>query len=466
VSHGRLASLYPRLPVLLQNVACSAYGWNEARHRLGSKLDRNLERLLESEWWPRGEIDSFQDERVAEIVRHAYEHVPYYRDAFRRAHLTPDDVRGVADLEKLPVLTKEAVRAHEAGFLSGLADRRRLVLRRTSGTTGTSLHLYASRDAAALQWAVWWRHRVRFGVRPGDWHANFTGKIVVPSEQEAPPYWRWNLPMRQIVLNMQHLTPAKIEPIVRFLDGRRLAFFAGYPSILHAFAASALERGLTLSSPPRVVTSGAENMHEFQRRDIVAVTGAIVTDQYGQTEACGNASHCERLVYHEDFEFGVLECVDPEPLPDGRVRGRIVCTGYANPDFPLIRYDTGDLGVWAPNGRRCECGRSSRVLVAVEGRVEDYVVTPEGRRIMRFDYLFKDARSVKECQVVQTDRRRLTLRIVRRDGYDGRDEAFLRDAVAEWISPRLEVDFDYVDEIAREPNGKFRAVKSTLDAGA
>ena len=203
-------------------------------------------------------------------------------------------------------------------------------------------------------------------------------------------------------------------------------------------------------------------MLDFQRRDLQTLTGATITDQYGQTEACGNASHCPELVYHEDFEFGVLECVDPEPLGDGRVRGRLICTGYANPDFPLIRYDTGDSAVWAPEGDVCACGRESAVLLEIEGRVEDYVLTPEGRRIMRFDYLFKDARNVSECQVVQHKPDEITLRVVRRDGYKLADEQQLRDEVAAWISPRMTVAFDYVDEIEREASGKFRAVNSLL----
>jgi phenylacetate-CoA ligase len=455
-------AVYPKLPVALQNVACAYYGWREARYRFGERLERPLLELLESEWLSRSEIDAFQDTRVARLVAHAYANVPFYRERMRGEGLTPADVRSRADLPKLPLLTKDDVRANERGLLSTGADRRRLVDRHTSGTTGKSLHLYASRHAVAFQWAVWWRHRTRFGLWPGEWHANFTGKLVVPPAQGAPPYWRWNPAMRQAVLNMQHLTRAKIEPIARFLDERAFAFWAGYPSILHAFALATLETGLSLEHPPRVITSGAEPMLDFQQRDLAEVTGATITGQYGQTEACGNASDCEHLVYHEDFEFGVLECVDPEPLPGGRVRGRLVCTGYANPDFPLIRYDTGDSAVWAPDDHSCACGRQSAVLLEIEGRVEDYVLTPEGRRIMRFDYLFKDARNVKECQVVQRVPAAITLRIVARNGYGSLDERQLRDLVAEWISPRLLVEFEYVDEIERDPSGKFRAVKSLL----
>ena len=401
-------------------------------------------------------------ERLRELIRHAYDTVPYYHDRMRELGLTPGDIRGRADLPKLPVLTKEDVRANYERMVSTSARKRDLVLRHTSGTTGQALRFYYSRSAVAQQWAVWWRHRRRFGVEWGALHANFTGKRVVPIAQEHPPYWRWNRPMRQALLNMQHLTAAKIRDVVDFLNSRDFVYYNGYPSVIHAMAASALEAGLTLTRPPRFVFTGAENMLEHQRRDIAALTGATLTDQYGFSEGCGNASHCTALAYHEDFEFGILECADAEPAADGRTAGRIVCTGFASPDTPLIRYEVGDIGVWEAPHRTCSCGRHSAILAAIDGRRDDYVVTPEGGRIMRFDYLFKNTHRIREAQVIQRELGAIVFRIVRRDGYSVGDERALREEVRQWISPTIAVSFEYTDEIPRPPNGKFRAVVSDL----
>jgi phenylacetate-CoA ligase len=211
-----------------------------------------------------------------------------------------------------------------------------------------------------------------------------------------------------------------------------------------------------------VVTTGAEPLYDFQHRQIAAFTGAVLTDQWGFSEGAANASQCEHFRYHEDPELGFIECVDPEPLPNGRVRGKLVCTGFTNRVFPFLRYEVGDSAVWETPTFRCKCGRESRALVSIDGRDEDYVVTPEGRRITRFDYLFKEAEHVKECQVVQAAPGEITLRIVRRPSYSAADERSLLSEVKQWISTSLQVNFEYVSEIAREPNGKFRAVKSLL----
>jgi phenylacetate-CoA ligase len=451
--------VYPRLPVFLQNAACWYYGTREARVRFGSEFEQRLRELLDSEKWSSSEIEEYQKEKLRQLIRHTYENVPYYRERWKALKLSPADIRSREDLPKLPVLTKEDVRQNFSRLVSEKASKHDLVFRHTSGTTGKALHFYVTNPAVAFQWAVWWRHRMRFGVQPGAWHANFTGKRVVPLDQRTPPFWRWNKPLHQALLTMHHLTPDKIASVIGFLNSQPFEFYSGYPSIIHMLAVHASAAGLTLKSPPHAVFTGAENMLDFQRRDIQKFTGAILTDQYGCSEGCGNASQCPEFVYHEDSEFGIMEGVELQP---GNRARSILCTGFACDAFPFIRYEVGDTGVWDEGGKRCSCGRESRALLRIEGRKDDYIITPEGARIMRFDYVFKDVMKVKEVQIVQEELGEITIRAVRREGYGTKDEAEIGREIARWISPTLKVRFEYVAKIEREANGKFRAVLSRL----
>ena len=453
--------VYPRLPVFLQSASCWYSGRKESRARFGPLFDRHLRELMDSEKWSAAEIEAFQDEQVRRLIRHAYDNVPFYGERWRSLGITPDDIRSRADLVKLPVLTKEEVRQNLDRLRSRTAIAGELVLKHTSGTTGKALHFYVSRRSIPFQWAVWWRHRLRFGVQPGGWHANFTGKRVVPLNQNRPPYWRWNRPMHQALLNMHHLTRGKVRSIVEFLDSHRFEYYSGYPSIVHMLAAMALAEGIVLTSKPRAIFTGAENVLDFQRRDIAEFSGAILTDQYGSSEGCGNASHCPQFVHHEDFEFCVLEGVERASRDPAHT---ILATGFASDVFPFIRYEVGDTAVWQPEGSACPCGRRSRALARIEGRMDDYVVTPEGARIMRFDYIFKDSLNVKEAQVVQQRPGEISVRLVRRAGYGLQDELDLRREFARCVSPALVLHFEYVSEIERERNGKFRAVVSDVDA--
>ena len=452
--------LYPHLPIFLQNAACWYYGHKESRLRFGQEFDAKLRFLVDSEKWSASEIHAYQNEQLRALIRHAYENVPYYRERWRALKISPVDIRCREDLAKLPVLTKEEIRQHAGKFVSQKTPKPKLFARHTSGTTGKALHFYMTKEAIAFQWAVWWRHRLRFGIAPGTWHANFSGQRVVPITQRKPPYWRWNRPARQVLVNMQSLVPDKIPAIIDLLNSQHFEFYSGYPSFIHMLACNAAQAGLTLSDPPRVIFTGAENMLDFQRRSIEAFTGATLTDHYGCTEACVNASRCPEFVYHEDFEFCIMEGVQRDP---GDAFKTIVCTGFACDAFPFIRYEVGDTATWQ-DGKHCACGRNSATLLRIDGRSDDYIVTPEGARIARLDYLFKDSLNVKEAQIIQDQPGGITIVLVRRPTYASKDEAKIRRDVQTWLSPLLDVTFQYVDEIPREANGKFRAVLSRLNA--
>jgi phenylacetate-CoA ligase len=267
--------------------------------------------------------------------------------------------------------------------------------------------------------------------------------------------------MHQALINMHHLTPQKIGAVVRFLNEHEFQFYSGYPSVAHAMAYTAMQCGLRLTAHPKYIITGAENVLDFQRRDLEAFTGATLTDQWGVSEGCGNASQCPEFAYHEDSEFCIIERVGGR-VTAGGIEAQMVCTGFANPDFPFLRYEVGDVGLWAPPEYYCPCGREAPVIKKIIGRTDDFVITPEGNRIMRFDYCFKDIVRVKECQVVQDRLGEIRLRIVRRPEYCVADERQIARAIQHWISPSLGINFEYIDEIERERAGKFRAVKSNL----
>ena len=458
---GRSETIYSLLPVWAQNWACSYYGRREARTRYSPFFHEKLQWLQESQFWSEGDIAAYKDEQVRGIVKHAYETVPYYRRTFDQRKVKPHDIKGVEDLPKVPILTKEEVRANVCHLVSADYRGSRLMRDHTSGTTGTSLQFFREPEAIAFQWAVWWRHKARFHVRFNERSANFSGRPAVPIAQTGPPFWRENSPFNQVVFSMQHNSPEKIGFIVDRLNEEEFAFYTGYPSTLHSFANCVLDAGVQITSRPRYVFTGSENLLEDQRALIARVTGAPVTDQYGFAEGCGNASRCKSDVFHEDFEFGVLECCDPEPLDElGLKRGRIVCTGFAGLAMPFIRYDIGDVAVW--DEKPCSCGLHSNVIRRIDGRAEDFILTPEGVRIMRLDHLFKDTQAIKESQVVQCVPGEIDIRVVRRAEYDSKTERMIQSMVRRWVSQTLRVRFVYVDELEREPNGKIRAVKSYL----
>jgi phenylacetate-CoA ligase len=446
----------------MQSYGCWIHGYNYARSVYNQYYYNKLEWLFESEKWSASEIEAYQNEHLRRLIEEAYENVLYYRELMDQLKLRPSDITTVKDLPKLPTLKKKDIRNNPDKFVSRKTDKRKLMFRHTSGTTGTGLHFYINEETNILQHALWWRHRGRFGMTNDSLHVNFRGNLLVPLDQKVPPYWRWSSPLSQVHMNMQHIIPSKINSIIDFLNEHYFEFYTSFPSIVHVLAITAMEAGLRLKNPPRVIFTGAENVLDFQRRCIGEFTGATITDQYGFSEACANASQCEHGMYHEDFELGIMECIEPESQPGGRVQGRVVGTGLVGCDFPFIRYEIRDIGLWENPTICCPCGRQSRLLVRVEGREDDYVVTPEGLMTMRFDYIFKDVQNCLEAQVVQKKLGEITIYMVKNAAYSEKDEHFIRREIRKWISETLVTEFVYVPEIERGPNGKFRAVKSFL----
>ena len=135
---------------------------------------------------------------------------------------------------------------------------------------------------------------------------------------------------------MQQIVPNKAGDITRFLDETPFEFYVAYPSIIHSLATHALGQDLTIDHGPPMIFSGAERMYDDQMADIARYTGAEVSQLYGFNEGAANASMCEAGRLHEDFEFGHIECVDPEPDPTGQfVQGRVVATGFAHLGLPV-----------------------------------------------------------------------------------------------------------------------------------
>lgn len=451
--------IYNNSPIFVQNILCTIRGYKEKKLRMSGAFWKYFDFLQESQWYSQDEIDNYQNDHLGNLINYVYNYVPYYKSVMTSMKLTPKDIKTKEDLMKLPILTKEDVRTNYNQLISTAHLNDSILKGHTSGSTGKSLNFLITKDAIRYRWAMWFRHKARFGIMPNDPYATFTGLPAIPLNQTKPPYWRENKALRQTVFTMHHITKDKTSSIVNRLNEGGFVYYSGYPSIIYSLACNIVECNLEIVNPPKVVFTGAETLLSTQKQLISTVFKARVTDQYGFSEGCGNASRCEENLFHEDFEYGILECLNPS-FNNNEMTGDIIATGFTNMIMPLIRYKVGDIGTWIETS--CACGRKSNTLKIIEGRNEDYVVTPEGCKVLRFDYIFKETKNILEAQVIQKNLGEIVIRIVKRNSYSIADEMKLRNEVYNKISPKLSVVFEYVNEIEREKNGKFRAVKSYL----
>jgi phenylacetate-CoA ligase len=137
-------ALYGHLPIMLQELLVSVAGWRSFRQRYGSPFAYSLSTLQRSDFLSKDEVQLDQEQRLRATIQWAVRTVPYYRDLFRREGIDPSSIRSVEDLVRVPTLSKTTVREHAMALRSEGVPRRRMIPARTSGTTGTALHLVAT----------------------------------------------------------------------------------------------------------------------------------------------------------------------------------------------------------------------------------------------------------------------------------------------------------------------------------
>ena len=449
-------TLYRRLPIGLQQLACSAVGWRTERTRYGKGFPELLEDLSGRTYWSHDELTSFRDRRLRETLLYSQRWIPHYRDSWRMLGLDPGSVETSSDLEGLPLLTK--MDAQEVGSrLWSTDDRLRTRIAHTSGTTGGALRFPITLQSTQAQWATWWRFRLWHGLERGTPCGLFAGRSVVPAEQQKPPFWRRNAPGRQVLFSGYHMSEANLPQYVAALRRYQLPWLHGYPSHLAVLASFVLDHSVDLGYAPRWITTGAENLMPQQAQLMADAFGVRPVQHYGSAEAAANISECELGALHVDEDFS---CVEFMPT-DAAGQYRIVGTSFVNLATVFVRYETQDLASVAI-GASCACGRRGRVVETVDGRLEDYVILANGARIGRMDHVFKDMVNVREAQIRQRRPGALTVLVVPRSSYGAKDEHDLIREMRKRVGDETVVEIEYVSALQRSPVGKLRFVVSEM----
>lgn len=452
--------LYAHLPVFAQNWACSWVGrrlyrarMNEHFHAMLAEWERTGSRPVEA-------LREIQRGRLARLVEAARLHSPHYRD-LPPASAAPDPLRAIEEtLAAIPPLEKEHYRSDPESFLSRRIDRRRLIKGKTSGTTGTALPLWYTPEALGEEYATVWRQRRGAGAELRQPNLTFNGQMIVPFEQSRPPFWRHNAYGRQTLFSIFHMKPENLGAYVDAVHELPARFVQGYPSSIHQMAEALLAADRPLP-PGRIVAvfTSSESLLAFHRETIEKAFQAPVRDRYGVSEFAVSMTECAERQLHLDMEFSLAE-VEPVEETEEFVRGPLLVTGFANEATPFLRYRVGDVGTRSK--RPCPCGRPGDVFLEVEGRIEDYVVTPDGRRIGRLDHIFKEQLDIAEAQIRQEDADAVEVWVVPRASYGEASEQELLREVRARLGPEIAIGIRRLAAIPREANGKFRAVKSRV----
>ena len=443
----------------------------QAAFRLHALYERNgvpgeLDRLERSQWLPAARVRELQDERLRGLMAHVRRRNPHYVRFWGEHGVAPEDIRGVDDLPRLPVLTREHIQRHWREMISGNPDRPDLVLDHTGGSSGKPLRFaqdrrrFFTRIASAYRhdrWAGWdfgvptacvWGHPEAFRVKPG-WKTRLRYRLFEP----------------HVIMDSSNLTAANMEGFHATLTRIRPRVIVAYANSLYLFARFVLERRLPPLPPPAGIITSAEVLGEERRRTIEECFGAPVFDRYGSRETSVIASECEAHDgMHVCSEHLVVEIRKGEAPAAPGEHGHILVTDLSNRGLPLIRYRNEDLGV-AVEGE-CPCGRGLGRIGMAAGRETDFLVTPEGQLVSGValaTYLTGHAPGIVQAQIVQDVPASLTLRLVADENYGPETEAFFAAQLPKFVGGGMTWDIELVDRIDPLPSGKLAYCISRVD---
>ncbi len=449
-----LLHLYHRLPIPLRSAAATARGLYLRYWRYGPRTARLVEEALERDTWSRARWQSWREGHLAQVLHRAATRVPYYREQWSLRRRRGDRASWEV-LANWPILEKEAVQRYGPAFIADDCARWHMMCERTSGTTGTPLAIWKTRQMLQGLYALSVARTRRWnGVSGKDRWAVLAGQLVVPVAQRKPPFWVWNVALRQLYMSTYHLAVDLLPHYHDALVRHRIGYVAGYASSLYAVALEALHLGRQ-DLRMDVALSRAEPLPDHQRAVIAEAFQCPVRETYGMDENVAAASECTGGRLHTWPEVGWLEVVaHGRPVPPG-TPGEFLGTSLLNRGMPLVRYRIGDHGQLLDQAGTCGCGRGLPVIEGIDGRTNDLLLTADGRPVFWLNPIFYDI-PVRQAQITQETLERVQVRYVPGPHFTAESAA----TIAQRLRARLgdvEVRLEAVADMPRK-NGKQRAV--------
>lgn len=421
-----------------------------------------LARLERSQWLTASQIEDIQQRRLQAFIDDIRQHSPYYQQLFKKRGIAGSDIRSVADLNKLPLLTKQLITDNQQALCS--EPQHTLQRYNTGGSSGVPLIFYMgkariSHDVAAkLRATRWW------GVDIGDPEVVLWGSPIELGKQDRIKKVRDTV-FRSYLLPAFEFTPAHIEAYLAQLQQLKPRMLFGYPSVIHQLALAAEARQLSLAElGVEVVFVTSEMLFEHQRAVIERVFACPVANGYGARDAGFIAHQCPAGSLHISAEDIIVEIIDDngQVLPAGQ-NGEIVITHLQTQAFPFVRYRTGDMGQLS--NTPCSCGRGLPVLAHVSGRTTDFLLTTAGDKLhaLSLIYVLRDLKEIRQFKIVQHSLTDVEVQLVAIAPLGPLLAADIVSQFKQRLGSDCTITLKQLDTIASLPNGKHRYVESKVD---
>lgn len=294
-------------------------------------------KYIDSFSWSRDELVNFQNEKLQQLLNHAYKHVPYYKDVINKLGARPEDFKSIKDLTKLPVLTREDI-AHEYYRLIDRSNTyKHLFHSSTSGTTGIPMKYIHDAAGEGAGIAAGYALFRLSGWRLGEKTFHIWGN------PESIKKWRsMSSKIKRKVINQFNYPAFLLNDVSHYEDlykkiiSFKPRYIDGYASSIASFALWMVENKKQIHNVSTVFTT-AENLTE-NNRYIISKQIAPVSDLYG----CGEVNGIAIQPIHKNKYYVLEPHVIVESVKNDYGVNELVVTDLDNKIMPFIRYKPGD----------------------------------------------------------------------------------------------------------------------------
>ncbi len=408
--------------------------------------------------WSPEQIRAFQEQHLREIVAYCWRYIPFYRDHWRGAIDDPRAIQTIADLQRLPILTKDHVREHLSTLVT-TDPRVKSTEARTGGSTGRPIIFRMTYRDEQLAWAHMYMGWSWAGYRIGDPFLIVGGESVGIGLGDKRTLA--DKVMNRWVTSGSNLSLERTRALTQTPHFHKIRLIYGYPNSIKELC-EYLEQLGTRPTALQGVICTAEVMLPEVRQRIQNVLKVKVLDQYGLND--GGLHACEgpeQDGLHLSFHRGILEILDDDNRQIRALKqtGRAVATLFSNQAMPFIRYETGDRVHWhsfdtAPSGVRWPR------IGPVDGRTGDVLHFPSGRKVPMpgLTLVMRWIEGLSSYQFIQTDANQVRVRLERGTGF-----AMTEDQVRQFLQEKIGTEVSWLIEWGKPEltqNGKLLIIRN------
>lgn len=284
----------------LENIARKIYSFIPYDKRKLDKYFYEFTTLLkENEKKSLEEVKAYQFKKLKEMVNTAYYYTDFYKQKYNKAQFKPDDLQTLADINKIPLLTKDEVRQHSKDMVDKRIDIKTLSKGYTSGTTGKALELFFDKKTVSREWASICYQWERVGHKAGDGRIELRGFIQDDSDFVFLP------DERVLRINIIKMNSVNIEKIVNKIQQLEYKFIHGYPSAIYKFAKIIQTNKIQYS--PTAIMMASEVLYDWQMQVIDEVFNCPKIIHYGQAEKVALGAWTSERKYSFIPSYGIVE---------------------------------------------------------------------------------------------------------------------------------------------------------------